>query len=52
MISYLIRRMLFGVVTLWMVTFIIYGLVRNMPGDPVMNKIAASGARSASACTI
>ena len=32
MTSYLIRRVLMGLVTLVLITFIIYGLIRNMPG--------------------
>jgi peptide/nickel transport system permease protein len=32
--SYLIRRLLLAVLTLWLITFIIMALIRNMPGDP------------------
>lgn len=35
MLNYLIRRALIGVVTLFLITFVIYGLVRNMPGSPM-----------------
>ena len=35
MVSYLIRRLGIAVLTLWLVTFIIYGLVRHMPGTPL-----------------
>jgi len=35
MLSYLIRRSLVGVVTLILITFVIYGLIRNMPGSPL-----------------
>lgn len=41
MVNYVIRRILLGVFTLWMVTFIIYGLIRSMPGDPLMMQIAS-----------
>lgn len=34
MIHYLVRRLLIGVVTLLCITFIVYGIVRQMPGDP------------------
>jgi ABC-type microcin C transport system permease subunit YejB len=32
MISFLIRRLLIGVPTLIAITFIVYALIRNMPG--------------------
>lgn len=35
MLSYLIRRALIGLVTLFLITFVIYGLVRFMPGSPL-----------------
>jgi len=35
MLSYLIRRVLIGFVTMWLITFVVYGLVRNMPGTPL-----------------
>lgn len=35
MISYVIRRLLIGFVTLLLITFIIFALIRNMPGDPL-----------------
>src|SRR5688500_8232151 len=35
MLSYLIRRVLMGVLTLLLITFLIYGLLRNMPGSPL-----------------
>jgi peptide/nickel transport system permease protein len=40
MVSYLIRRVLIGVVTLFLITFVIYGLVRNMPGTPLTMDLA------------
>lgn len=35
MLSYLIRRTAIGVFTLLLITFVIYGLIRNMPGTPL-----------------
>lgn len=34
MLHYLIRRLLIGLVTLTCITFVVYGLIRQMPGDP------------------
>lgn len=34
MLNYLIRRLLIGCITLLLITFLVYGLIRNMPGDP------------------
>lgn len=33
MLNYLIRRLLIALVTLLLITFVIYGLIRSMPGD-------------------
>lgn len=33
MATYLTRRVLIGILTLWLITFLIYGLIRSMPGD-------------------
>jgi peptide/nickel transport system permease protein len=35
MTTYLVRRILLGILTLLLVTCIIYGLIRNMPGTPL-----------------
>ena len=35
MITYLVRRLLLAVITLVAITFIVYGLARNMPGSPL-----------------
>jgi len=35
MLNYLSRRLLLGAVTLLLITFVIFGLVRNMPGTPL-----------------
>lgn len=34
MLNYLVRRLLIGLLTLVCITFIVYGLIRQMPGDP------------------
>jgi peptide/nickel transport system permease protein len=35
MATYLLRRAMLGVITLMAITFIVYGLARNMPGSPL-----------------
>ena len=35
MIHYLVRRLILGVLTLVLITFVIYGLIRHMPGTPL-----------------
>ncbi|WP_428307117.1 ABC transporter permease [Lacipirellula sp.] len=40
MISYLIRRLGIGVITLLLITFLVYGLVRNIPGTPFTSDMA------------
>jgi len=35
MLNYLIRRLAIGAITLLLITFVIYGLIRNMPGTPL-----------------
>lgn len=35
MLTYLVRRLLLAVITLVAITFIVYGLARNMPGSPL-----------------
>ena len=35
MVNYLIRRLLIGALTLLLITFVIYGLIRSMPGSPL-----------------
>ena len=35
MTSYIIRRLLLGVVTLLLITFVVFGLIRSMPGTPL-----------------
>ncbi len=40
MINYIIRRLLIGAITLVLITFIIFALIRNMPGDPMSMDLA------------
>jgi peptide/nickel transport system permease protein len=40
MLNYLIRRLFTGLVTLLLITFIIFGLIRNMPGTPLTMDMA------------
>ena len=40
MLNYLIRRILIGALTLTLITFVIYGLIRNMPGTPLTLDLA------------
>jgi peptide/nickel transport system permease protein len=43
MIDYLIRRLLLAACTLVMVTFVVYGLIRLMPGDPTLVMLESVG---------
>jgi peptide/nickel transport system permease protein len=40
MLSYLIRRMVIGAFTLLLITFVVFGLVRSMPGTPLTVDLA------------
>lgn len=40
MTSYLIRRLGIAVITLLLITFLVYGLIRAMPGTPATNQMA------------
>ncbi|MBA4104215.1 MAG: ABC transporter permease [Pirellula sp.] len=40
MTSYIIRRLGIGVITLLLITFLVYGLVRNIPGTPFTSDLA------------
>ena len=42
MANYLLRRILLGVVTLTVITFIVYGLARSMPGNPLTVQLGES----------
>ncbi len=35
MLNYLVRRLLLGIVTLFLISFLVYALIRNMPGTPL-----------------
>jgi peptide/nickel transport system permease protein len=35
MLNYIVRRLLIAAVTLLLITFVIYGLIRSMPGNPL-----------------
>jgi len=35
MVNYLVRRSLLGLLTLWLITFVVFGLIRSMPGTPL-----------------
>jgi peptide/nickel transport system permease protein len=40
MFAYFARRLVIGAVTLLLITFVVYGLIRNMPGTPLTVNIA------------
>jgi peptide/nickel transport system permease protein len=40
MLTYLTRRLAIALVTLILITFVIYGLIRNMPGNPLTQEIS------------
>lgn len=42
MLHYLIRRLLLASITLLLITFVVFALVRNMPGDPVQLMIGGA----------
>ena len=44
MFAYLVRRTAFAAVTLVVVTFLVYALIRNMPGSPLDSDPAVAGA--------
>ena len=35
MVNYLIRRLMLAALTLLLMTFVVYALIRNMPGTPL-----------------
>ncbi|HZZ28178.1 MAG TPA: ABC transporter permease [Pirellulales bacterium] len=37
--NYLVRRLILGIFTLWAVTFLVYMLIRWMPGDPLLARM-------------
>src|SRR6187549_2908250 len=42
MFQYFARRFLLALLTLLLITFVVYGLIRVMPGDPVLMKLASA----------
>jgi peptide/nickel transport system permease protein len=42
MTNYILRRLLLGVVTLLLITFLVFGLIRNMPGTPLTVELGES----------
>lgn len=42
MYQYFIRRFLLALLTLLLITFLVYGLIRLMPGDPLLMKLEAA----------
>lgn len=40
MLTYLVRRLAIGALTLLLITFIIYALIRNMPGSPLTQELS------------
>ena len=48
MLNYLVRRLLLGTFTLLLISFLVYALIRNMPGTPLtLSKGKTRAARSA-----
>jgi peptide/nickel transport system permease protein len=50
MLAYAVRRLLIGLVTLVLISFTVYGLIRAMPGDPTA--LYAGGAEGAPPLTV
>lgn len=46
--TYILRRLLIGILTLFLITLIVYGLIRNMPGTPVTQMELADPSRAMS----
>src|SRR3990172_5137551 len=42
MYQYFVRRLLLAMVTLLLITFVVYGLIRLMPGDPLLVNLEAA----------
>ena len=42
MANYFVRRFLLALLTLLFITFVVYGLIRLMPGDPILMKMATA----------
>jgi peptide/nickel transport system permease protein len=48
MLTYLVRRFLIGLLTLLLITFVIYGLIRSMPGTPMTAELGEDASRKVS----
>jgi peptide/nickel transport system permease protein len=48
MLKYLLRRGLIALATLTLITFVVYGLIRSMPGDPAGLQVSLEDAQFAS----
>ena len=40
MVHFLVRRLVIGAFTLLLITFVVFGLIRNMPGTPLTVDLA------------
>jgi len=49
MATYLLRRLLLGILTLAVITFVVYGLARNMPGTPLTAQMGEDPSRKINA---
>ena len=49
MATYLLRRVLLGLLTLAVITFVVYGLARNMPGTPLTAQMGEDPSRKINA---
>ena len=45
MTTYLLRRLLLGILTLLVITCLVYALARNMPGDPLTAQMGEDPSR-------
>jgi peptide/nickel transport system permease protein len=45
MATYLLRRLLLGILTLMVITCVVYGLARNMPGTPLTAQMGEDPSR-------
>ena len=48
MLTYILRRLLLGIFTLFLITLIVYALIRNMPGTPITQLADADPSRKIS----
>jgi peptide/nickel transport system permease protein len=52
MLNYVIRRLMIGAFTLLLITFVIFGLIRNMPGSPITLAMGEDPSRKISAADL